>query len=198
MPRVSDEAADAVRRCGQPGAGRGTTLSVIFRKVEDAARVPGQIAHGLGEDEPAPLDETDSEAVQPGHVLRTVPGADAILVEAPVEDVVRRLDRPVPAIEGEEAFRGCGFRGQAGDTVGCLGAALAGLDLQGFAADGEDLSDAGEVEVVVEPTGDPDGAPFATAVLGLGTLVHEVRRAPGDGLSEQEADVVLQGPAGCP
>ena len=91
--------------------------------------------------------------MQPGHVLRTVPGADAaaILVEAPVEDVVRRLDRPVPAIEGEEAFRGCGFRGQAGDTVGCLAAALAGLDLPGFAADSEDLSDAGEVEVVVEP-----------------------------------------------
>ena len=42
-----------------------------------AARVPGQIAHGLGEGEPAPLDETDSEAAQPGHVLRTVPGADA-------------------------------------------------------------------------------------------------------------------------
>ena len=106
---------------------------------------------------------------------------------------MRRLDRPVPAIEGEEAFRGCGFRGQAGDTVGCLAAALAGLDLPGFAADSEDLSDAGEVEVVVEPTGDPDGAPFATAVLGLRTLVHEVRRAPGDGLIEQEADVVMQG-----
>ncbi len=59
-----------------------------FQEVEDAARVPGQIAHGLGDGAPAPLDETDSEAPQPGHGLWTVPGAAAVLVDAPVENVV--------------------------------------------------------------------------------------------------------------
>ena len=77
--------------------------------------------------------------------------------------------------------------------VGGLAAALAGLDLDGVAAHGEDLSDAGEVEVVVELTGDPDGAPLASAVLGLGALVREVRCAPGDGLVESEPDIAQQG-----
>ena len=102
------------------------------------------------------------------------------------------LDRPVPAIEGEQPLRGCGLHGQAGDPVGGLAAALAGLDLDGVAAHGEDLSDAGEVEVVVELTGDPDGAPFAATVLGLRALVGEVRPALGDDLVEQEADIVMQ------
>ena len=65
--------------------------------------------------------------------------------------------------------------------------------MPGFAAHGEDLPDAGEVEVVVELTGDPDGAPLAAAVLGLRALVREVRRAPGDGLVEGEPDIVEQG-----
>ena len=104
----------------------------------------------------------------------------------------RHLFRPLPAIEGEQPLRGCGLHGQAGDAVGGLAAALAGLDLDGVAAHGEDLSDAGEVEVVVELTGDPDGAPLASAVLGLGALVREVRCAPGDGLVESEPDIVMQ------
>ena len=33
----------------------------------------------------------------------------------------------------------------------------------------------------------------AAAVFGLWTLVREVRRAPGDGLVEQEADIAQQG-----
>ncbi len=65
--------------------------------------------------------------------------------------------------------------------------------MPGFAPHGEDLSDAGEVEVVVELAGDPDGAPLAAAVLGLGALVREVRRAACDGLVESEPDVVEQG-----
>ena len=56
-------------------------------------------------------------------------GADtaAIFVEAPVEDVVGCLDRPVSAIEGEQPFRRGGLRVQAGDAVGHLATPLAGL-----------------------------------------------------------------------
>ena len=67
--------------------------------------------------------------------------------------------------------------GQAGDAVHRLDAPLGGLDLDGVAAHGEDRSDAGEVEVVVELTGDPDGAPLAPAVFGLCGLDDEVRLA---------------------
>ena len=62
---------------------------------------------------PRPCDEADGEAAQQGHVLRPVAGADtaSIFIEAPVEDVMGRLDGPVPAIESEQgvpAMRLCG------------------------------------------------------------------------------------------
>jgi len=136
-----------------------------------------------------------AKRLSPCHVLRPVAGADtaSIFVEAPVEDVVHRLDGPVPSIEGKQAFLRRGPGGQAGDAVSRLAAVLAGFDLDGFAGHGENLSDAGEVEIVVEFAGDPDGSPLAAAVFGLGALVGEVRLAPGDVLVEQEADVVMQG-----
>ena len=75
-------------------------------------------------------------------------------------------------------------------TPGGLAVALGGLDLDGLAPDGEDLSDAGEVEVVVERAGDPDGAALAAPVLGFGALVGEVRCTLGDVLVEGEPDIV--------
>ena len=179
----------SARRCARAGV-RGH-----LQEVEDAAWFPGQIAHGLGDAEPAPLDEADGEAALSGHVHRTVPGADtaAVLVEAPVEDVVCGLDGPVPAIEGEQAFRRGGLAVQAGDPVGRLDASLGGLDLDGFPAHGEDLSDAGEVEVAAKFAGGPDGAALVVAVFGLCGLDGEVRCAPGDALVESEPDVVMQG-----
>ena len=53
-------------RCPRGGVGGH------LEEVEDAARVPGQIAHGLGDTEPAGLDEADGEAPEPCHVLRPV------------------------------------------------------------------------------------------------------------------------------
>ena len=100
------------------------------------------------------------------------------------------LDGPVSTIEGEQALRGCVVWGQAGDAVGGLAVALGGLDLDGLAPYGEDLSDTGEVEVVVECAGDPDGATLAAPVLGLGALVGEVRWALGDEFVEGESDIV--------
>ena len=81
----------------------------------------------------------------------------------------------MPAIEGKP--QGCGLWVEAGDAVHRLDAPLGGLDLDGFAAHGEDLCDAGEVQVVVEFAGDPDGAPLAPAVFGLCGLDDEVRLA---------------------
>ena len=78
---------------------------------------------------------------------------------------------------------------EAGDSVGDLAARSAGLDMGGFAQDGEGLSDVGEVEVMVEPVRDPDGTLFPAAMDGLGGLVGEVRRTAFDLLVEEERDI---------
>ena len=76
--------------------------------------VSGQIAHGLGDAKTAVLDDADGETPEPGHVLRTVPGADtaAFLIEAPGEVAAHCLDRPMSTIEGERRFgvAACEFR----------------------------------------------------------------------------------------
>ena len=76
-------------------------------------------------------------------------------------------------------------------AVSGLAAALAGLDLDGFAAHGEDLSDAGEVEIAVEFAGDPDGSPLAAAMLGLWALVCSP--APARRCPRREPDIAQQG-----
>ena len=91
----------------------GLAALAVTRCQRAGARVPAQLAHGLGDAEHPALDEADGEAPQPGHVLRPVPGADAaaILVETPIEDVMLRRDRPMPAIERQQPFRGGRLRG---------------------------------------------------------------------------------------
>ena len=95
-------------------------------------------------------------------------------------------------IPGEELFGAGALGAHRGEGVDGLAAALGGLDLDGVAAHGEDLCDAREVHVVVEFARRPDGAVLAAAVLGLGGLGGEVRRAPGDALVEGQADIVEQ------
>ena len=76
-----------------------------LQEIEDPARVPGQIAQGLGDGEAAGLDKADGEAPEPGHVLWTVPGAATVLVEAPVEDVMRRLELSIGLLLFQSKFR---------------------------------------------------------------------------------------------
>ena len=165
-----------------------------FEEVEDPARVSCEVAHGLGDGEAAFFDEADGEAPEACDVLRAVTGTDAaaVFVEAPVEDVVCSFDGPVSSIEGEEALWRGGLGVEAGDPIGGFAVAFAGLDLDGFSPHGEDLTDAGEVEVGVEFAGNPDGTTLVAAVFGLCGFGGEVRCAPGDALVEQEVDIVIQ------
>ena len=57
----------SARRCARAGV-RGH-----LQEVEDAAWFPGQIAHGLGDAEPARLDEADGEAAQSGPPISSMP-----------------------------------------------------------------------------------------------------------------------------
>ena len=110
-------------------------------------------------------------------------GCGCVLVEGPVEMWWGGLDGPVPAIEGEQALNA-----PCGDTTpNGLAVSLAGVDRRSGAIWRRPVS-AGEVEVVVECAGDPDGAALAAPVLGFGALVGEVRCTLGDVLVEGEPD----------
>ncbi len=99
------------------------------------------------------------------------------------------LDRPVAAIEGQDA-RGVGtLRGMTGHAVDGLARALAGLFLNALAFDGEHLADARKVEVVVEAGGGPDRA-LLDATMGQGGRLAEVGLTA---LGEDQADIGVQG-----
>ena len=116
-----------------------------------------------------------------------------VLVEAPVKDMVSGLDPPMAAVQLQQALRGGGLRAQAGDPTGGLDAPFAGPGHGDLPADGEDLPDAGEPDVVVDLGGRPDRSPLEAAVLGLPAFLDEVRGALRHGLVHQEPDVVHQG-----
>ena len=87
-----------------------------------------------------------------------------------------------PRLRAEQALGCCPVLGQAGDAVGRLPGHFPGLDVEGFAVDGEDLACAGKVGVVVQFTGDPYGAFLLASVVGLAFGLDEVRRTAGHDL----------------
>ena len=73
-------------------------------------------------------------------------GADAaaVLAIVPVEDVVATVfDGPMPPVDLQDLLGTGLFRGAAGDAVGCLMGASAGLLVDGFPFDDKGLADAG-------------------------------------------------------
>lgn len=90
------------------------------------------------------------------------------------------LDAPVVAVEGQQAGGAGAERGVVGDALDDLGGGLAGLLLERVPFDGEDLSDVGKVEVVVQRGGGPDGAAFDPAMLQGGWLAAVRRTARGE------------------
>ena len=88
----------AVQRGAQAGAARGQALVMILRKstTRRGFLARRRIVSATASRGP---DEADGEAAQPGHVLRAVAGAAAILVEGPVEDVTYHALR-IPRARG--------------------------------------------------------------------------------------------------
>ena len=114
----------------------------------------GEVPQGTGEFGGAEqAQQADGEVAQGGHDARSVRGAHlgAVFVEGDVAHLVGAvLDGPVPAVELEEAL-GIGLLGgEAGQAVDVLGAAAVSFGLAHEAFNVKDLSDVGEVEVVVK------------------------------------------------
>ena len=72
--------------------------------------------------------------------------------------VVSVLDRPMPAVEGEEAFGGGLFGGEGSDSVGIGDGFVAGLEVLSHPGDAEHLLQLGEGEQAFERSDAFDGA----------------------------------------
>lgn len=143
-------------------------------RVKTADLLP--VPHFL-RDAPRPMgfDRADSEAAKPGDVFRAVAGTDAtaVLLIVPIENVVATvLDRPVPAVDLENALRVSLLGGSAGKAVGDFSGSLTGLCLEAIALDDKGLSHVRKVEVVIEFSGGPDLAGFEASVI-RGRSVHK-------------------------
>src|SRR5208283_5488248 len=132
----------------------GTGIFAHAQVVEDQAHVARELSHFL-RDAPRPLgfDHSDSETAKPGYVFRAVAGTDttAVLIIVPIENVVATvLDRPVAAIDLENALRASVGGGSTGEAVGDFAGSLTGLFLGHVPLDDESLSHVGKVEIAVE------------------------------------------------
>ena len=168
----------------------------VFRHpevVEEQPRVPVQLTDFLRDVADAlGLDQADGKPTEPRDVFRAVSGADAaaIFVVVPVENVVAAIfDRPVSAVDLEDAF-GIGLlRWAAGDSVGDLVRAFAGLFVDGVAFDDKGLTEVRKVEIAIEFGGGPDLAGFDAAVIGRRVLDEGGLLA----ILEVQSDVAFEG-----
>ena len=120
--------------------------------IEDQSNPPSEFGDGRTDRITAlGLDQTDGEAAQAGDVLWSMASAQgtAIFIPVPVEDVVMGLDAPVIAIKAKQSGGIGGVRGVVGEAIDGLDGLLPGLLVDGVALDGEDLPNAGEIEVIV-------------------------------------------------
>ena len=100
------------------------------------------------------------------------------------------LDAPMASVQGQELFGIGGVGGVAGDAIDGFNAGLSGLLVVPCAAEHEDLADAGEVDVLVEGGGGPDGALLDASVREGGRFC-EVRLAVDFG-GELQGDIEQQ------
>ena len=114
------------------------------------------------------VQDTDGEATKARDVLGTMAGANAapVFVEIPVDDVVAAVfDRPVAAIDFEEALGPGLFGRAAGDTQCRFERLLLGLLVDDFALDQEDLADVREVGIGVERGTAPNSSGFDASMV---------------------------------
>jgi len=128
--------------------------------VEDQADIAVQLGHFL-RDAGFPVGEmvqdTDGEATKARDVLGTMAGANAapVLIEVPVDNIAATVfDRPVAAIDFDDADTECGFK-----------RLLLGLLVDNFAIDQENLADVREVGIGVERGTTPNPPGFDASVV---------------------------------
>ncbi len=135
---------------------------------------------------PGQAQHADREIAQARHGLGGPALADlgAVFVKRPVADVMHLvLDRPVTAVQREQAGgAGCGG-GQAGDAVEDLLAARRTIEVADLVLDAEDLLSVGELGVADEVRARPDAALLqASVAFVIRDVLRGEMRPPGGAL----------------
>ena len=86
--------------------------------------------------------------------------------QVPVDDVMNAFDAPMPAVDGQYAFRRSLLRCAARDPQCDLTTLRAGLFVDRLALDPKDLPDMGEVEVAIERRTAPNAPCLDAAMIG--------------------------------
>ncbi len=92
------------------------------------------------------------EVFERSHDLRGIAGSDlgSILIEGDITDIVEAVfDLPVSSVKFEQVFWAGPVRRQAGDAAGDLLGFLPAGEVSNLSSDAEDLSHAGEIQVII-------------------------------------------------
>lgn len=149
-------------------------------------RFGGHLPEGFGHVcPPGPAQEADGEIPEGGHDAGSISGSNlgAIFIKGDIPDIIQAiLDRPVAAVELQEAA-GEGFlRGEAGNPIDCLFASLTALHFGELSLDGEDLADRRKLKVVIQLRAGPDPANFQAAMPFIDGLVLRGEKRPTEAL----------------
>ena len=141
---VGGEAMDAVGRVRSAGRWSRGGVGGHFEKSRTRRGFLADGAWSRRQRARAP-DDADGEASQPGHVLRAVPVRMRLRSSSKLQSRMWCIASMLQCPRLRERRR-WGMRpgGEAGDAVDGFDAPLGGLDLDGVASNGEDLSDTGK------------------------------------------------------
>lgn len=120
--------------------------------------------------------------------------AAAVLIEGDVTDPMQAVfDRPVAAVQFEQALRTGVLGFEAGDAVDGFAGECSADALGALALDRKDLGGMGELQIALEPGAGPDPAHFQAAMRFLSRLVLRGGKTANSAWRSRRA-----GWAGCP
>lgn len=92
--------------------------------------------------------------------------ATAVLIKIPVKDVMTTVfNTPMAPVCNEQCLGRCLFRRSAVDAIGDFTEDFPAFFIDGLPFDGKRLSDAGEVQIIIEFRGYPDFAGIDSAMF---------------------------------
>lgn len=149
-------------------------------------RFGGHLPEGFGHVcPPGPAQEADGKIPKGGHDAGSVSGSNlrAIFIKGDIPDIIQAiLDRPVAAVELQEAAGQGLVRSEAGHPIDCLFASLTAVHFGELPMDTEDLANIRKLKVVIQLRAGPDLANFQAAMSFIDGLVLRGKKRPTEAL----------------